>query len=96
MARSFNNNPPIYVVPRIILYRPPLGGSRANSLNRPPLGGSQVLSNWDDTGTDMWSTRFNSAGGCSYAGENSGTFSDPNGVTSGADYSGWLHVIMVS
>jgi hypothetical protein len=59
-------------------------------------GGSQVLSNWDDTGTDMWSTRFNSAGGCSYAGENSGTFSDPNGVTSGADYSGWLHVIMVS
>lgn len=59
-------------------------------------GGSQILSNWDDTGTDLWSARFNAAGGCAYCGENSGTFSDPNGVTSGGDYSGWIHVIMVS
>lgn len=59
-------------------------------------GGSQILSNWDDTGTDLWSARFNSAGGCSYCGENSGTFSDANLVTSGGDYAGYVHVIMVS
>lgn len=59
-------------------------------------GGTQILSNWDDTGEDLWSARFNSAGGCAYCGENSGTFADPNLVGNGADYGSYLHVLMVS
>ena len=68
------------------------GQSDSNSY----CSGTQILSNWDDTGEDLWSARFNSAGGCAYCGENSGTYSDPNGVGGGGNYAGWVHVLMVS
>jgi hypothetical protein len=59
-------------------------------------GGSQILSNWDDSGQEMWSARFNSAGGCSYCGENSGAYQDANGITSGGNYEGWVHCLLIS
>jgi hypothetical protein len=59
-------------------------------------GSPQILSNWADSGWDQWSARFNSSGGCSYCGENSGNYSDANLITSGGNYESYLHAILVS
>lgn len=68
------------------------GQSDSNSY----CGGTQVLSNWDDTNEDLWSARLNSANGCAYVGENTGTYTDPNAFSGNGDTASYLHLVFIS